>query len=118
MAKPVTRPEPARVDWVRRIAELTGRPEEEVRRRVAEVGLDEVRLETAILLYTSRSLSTGEVAEMVGMNRGAVIRAFIDRRVAPYDDPEEDEQEIWRQADENVKKILKLWKGPGLDPGE
>lgn len=108
--------EPDELDWLRKLADLAGWPEQELPRRLVQAGLNALRLEAAMKLYSSRPLSTGQIAEMVGLNRGDILREFIYRGVEPYDDPDEDESEVERRSNMNASKLVKMWPQAGAGP--
>lgn len=58
-------------------------------KRVYLLGLEELRIEAAIRLYTHDGFSLGETAEAVGLPIGVMEQEFARRHIRVFDAPEE-----------------------------
>lgn len=74
------------IESLREWAQLS---EEQVRKVLITGGLTALRLQAATQLYTTQPLSSGEVADRVGLNRGILLDWFHTHAIAPWTDPRE-----------------------------
>lgn len=75
---------------VERLQEILRYPTEAaLLKRVYLLGLEELRIEAAIRLYTHDGFSLGETAEAVGLPIGVMEQEFARRHIRVFDAPEE-----------------------------
>lgn len=90
--------ESAIVESLRQLGQFTP---EEVRHFLLQDGLNGLRLAAAQVLWHTRPLSTGEIADFVGMNRGVLLQALLMTQWPPQyessNDPESTPEEIDRR---------------------
>jgi hypothetical protein len=62
----------------------------------------------AIVLYTNFWVSSGDVSLITGMNRGDILRNFLDWGIPPYEPPMTDRERetTMAQMHENMEKLL------------
>lgn len=80
---------PEQTATIERLRILGHLSEQEVRVVIINGGLEALRWHVAVRLYTSQPLSISDVAERVGVSRGACIEWFHQHGVAPFSPPEE-----------------------------
>ncbi|MDA8192642.1 MAG: hypothetical protein M0Z53_01405 [Thermaerobacter sp.] len=71
------------------LRDLAGMSEQDTMGVLIEGGLEALRSRAAATLYATRPLSVSEVAEMVGLTRGACIEWFQTHGIAPWASVEE-----------------------------
>jgi len=70
-----------------------------------------LRLEAAIRLYTTTTLSTGEIADRTGVNRGELLHVVQERGIAPYDDAARDPITLEADLNERLARRVARWTG-------
>jgi predicted DNA-binding protein (UPF0251 family) len=103
---------------LRQLAEWAGLDPAQAAHHLVEVGLTALRLEAALHLYATTPLSTGEIADRTGVDRGALLRAVQARGIAPYDDPALDPVALATTLNARVTQRVARWTGtpPPTDP--
>lgn len=79
--------------------------EQEARAIIISGGLHALRWHVATILYTTRPLSVSDVAEQVGVPRGACIEWFHQHGVAPFS-PAEEAQRVTHGLDRWLEQEL------------
>lgn len=92
--------------------------ESEALRVVFHGGLQELRLQAAIHLYTTTSKGTGEIAELVNIDRGTLLRLLQDRRIQPLEPPGEPSIERSVGMQHEIQRQMQQWPKPPNDPTE
>ncbi len=80
---------PEQTATIEQLCILGNLSEQEARVVIINGGLQALRWHVAVRLYTSRPLSVSDVADQVGVSRGACIEWFHQHGVAPFSPPEE-----------------------------
>ncbi len=79
--------ESAIVESLRLLGQFTP---EEARHFLLQDGLDGLRLAAAQVLWNTRPLSTGEIADLVGVNRGMLLRSLLGTQwPSQYESPQD-----------------------------
>lgn len=78
---------------------------------VIQSGLAGLRLETALRLYQRAFLSTGEIADRTGINRGALLEAIHQRHLNPAPDPTFDPVAHQKDTERWLKTFQEQWPG-------
>ena len=85
---------PEQMTTINHLRSLGNLSKREVHTIILRYGLYGLRRHVATILYTTRPLSVSEVAEQVGISRGACIEWFHQHGVAPFSPAEEAERVI------------------------
>jgi predicted HTH domain antitoxin len=78
---------------------------------IIQIGLAGLRLETALQLYQRALLSTGEIAERAGINRGVLLEAIHQRHLSPAPDPMFDPVAYQKDTEHWLKTFQEQWPG-------
>lgn len=71
------------------LRDLAGLSEQDTMSVLIDGGIEALRWRAAMTLYTTRPLSVGEVADLVGLDRGICIERFQTQGIAPWAPEEE-----------------------------
>lgn len=78
---------------------------------MTQLSREALRLEAAIRLDTTTPLSTGEIADRTGLNRGELLHVLRERGIAPYDDPVIDPRALEAVINERLARRVARWTG-------
>lgn len=89
------------IEHLRALVDLS---EQEAQAIIISGGIQALRWYVATILYTTRPLSVSDVAEQVGVSRGACIEWFHQHGVAPFSLAEEAERvnhglDVWLEKE-------------------
>jgi len=91
------------------LTEWAGLDRQQAIHHLIEAGLGALRLEAAIRLYTTTVLSTGEIADRTGVNRGELLHIVQERGIAPYDDPTVDPEALEGDLNARLASRVARW---------
>jgi predicted HTH domain antitoxin len=108
---PEIRLTPTEAALVQQLAALAGLDDAQARQTLIEAGLAALRLEAAIHLHTTTSLSTGEIADQTGVNRGELLHVLQARGLTRYDDSALDASALEADLNARLARRVAQWQG-------